>query len=139
MNILIVEDDFFSRVLLNEILIGYGSVHPAANGQEALEAFEAAMSSERYYQLVCLDIVLPDIDGHVVLKRLREIEQRHLSKLPGTCKILMTTSLNDPSNVMQSFREQADGYLVKPFDERKLVKYLKDFGLLSVPPAGAGN
>jgi two-component system chemotaxis response regulator CheY len=44
-------------------------------------------------------------------------------------KILMTTALNDVENVQAALRERCDGYLIKPVDKAKLLKYLREFGL----------
>ena len=63
MKALVVEDDFTSRLIMQEMLLGYGSVHIAVNGREALDAFMVAFEKGAPYDLICLDIMMPELDG----------------------------------------------------------------------------
>jgi two-component system chemotaxis response regulator CheY len=129
MKALIAEDDFTSRLLLQKFLSPFGEVHVAVNGAEALEAFREAKKSGAPYGLVCLDIMMPEMDGQEVLKEIRGLEEAAGISLGQGTKIIMTTALKDRVNVMTAFREQCDAYLAKPIDRQKLVGCLKDFGL----------
>jgi two-component system, chemotaxis family, chemotaxis protein CheY len=130
MRTLIAEDDFTSRLLMQKLLAPYGESHVAINGREALEAFKAARKKRRPYDLICLDIMMPEMDGQTVLREIRAIEEG-VGVRPGRgVKILMTTALKDAKNVMAAFWELCDGYLVKPMDKAKLLKYLREFGLI---------
>jgi len=129
MKILIVEDDFTSRKLLHKLLLPFGDADLAVNGREALNAFRVALEEGAPYALVCLDIMLPELDGQAVLKELRALEaQRGLTGLDG-CKVIMTTALNDGKNIMQAFKSQCEGYLIKPIDRQKLLDQLQELGL----------
>ncbi len=75
MRILIVEDDFTSRRLLQKILAPYGECDIAVDGKEALEAFTLAVREGRRYRLICLDIMMPEMDGQQVLKKIRQMEK----------------------------------------------------------------
>lgn len=130
MKALIVEDDFTSRLLLQQILNPYGECHIAVNGKEAIEAFMVAWAEGSRYDLICLDIMMPEIDGQEVLKRIRSMEETDGASAVNGVKIIMTTALRDKKNVFTAFEEQCDGYLVKPIDKAKMIDYLKDFGLL---------
>lgn len=130
MKALIVEDDFFSRTLLGEMLTNYGTVHFAADGGEALEALNAAFDNKDRYQLICLDIRLPEVNGHEILRKVRELELRHALPPDATSKVIMISALQDGENVLGAFRDQCDGYLVKPFDENKLRELLTEFHLI---------
>jgi two-component system chemotaxis response regulator CheY len=126
---LIVEDDFTSRLLLQEMLKPYGAVHIAVNGQEAVEAFGAAMAAGEGYDLICLDIMLPEMDGYEALKQIRGIEESlGIPSHRGT-KIIMTTALDHVKNVMQAFHGLCDAYLVKPIDKAKLMEQLHQYAL----------
>ncbi len=129
MKTLIVEDDFTSRLLLQRILAPYGECHIAVNGKEALAAFRAAIDARSPYQLVCLDIVLPELDGQAVLKAIRAAEA-DVGNPPGVgARIIMTTSVQDPVHVVGAFKQFCDAYLTKPIDVRKLREHLRSFGL----------
>ena len=130
MKTLIVEDDFTSRLLLQTILNPYGESHIAVNGKEAIEAFMLAWAEGRRYDLICLDIMMPEMDGQEVLKRIRTMEDSE-GVLPGNgVKVIMTTALKDKGNVFTSFNEQCDAYLVKPIDKAKILGHLNEFGLI---------
>jgi two-component system chemotaxis response regulator CheY len=134
MKTLVVEDDFVSRLLLQKILIPYGETHIAVNGKEAIEAFKLAQDEKRPYDLICLDIMMPEMDGHEVLKKIREMEQAE-SKGLRHVKVVMTTALSDSKNVISAFKSQCDGYLTKPLDKRKLLEQLHNLGLLQYSAA----
>ncbi len=130
MKTLIVEDDFTSRLLLQELLKPYSEIHIAVNGAEAVDAFRVALEDGHPYDLVCLDIMMPEMDGQEALKELRGLEEaRGIFSTDGT-KIIMTTALNDMTNIMAAFRELCDGYLVKPIDKTSLQNLLKNFGMI---------
>jgi two-component system, chemotaxis family, chemotaxis protein CheY len=129
MKVLVAEDDFTSRLLLQRFLSPFGEVHVAVNGAEALEAFRQAKKSGEPYSLVCLDIMMPEMDGQAVLKEIRGLEEADGIDFGQGIKVIMTTALKDRSNVMTAFREQCDAYLSKPIDRARLVGCLKEFGL----------
>jgi two-component system, chemotaxis family, chemotaxis protein CheY len=130
MKALVVEDDFTSRLVLQEMLAKHGIVHVAANGTEALEAFTRAAATTAPYDLICLDIMMPDMDGHEVLQNIRAFEGARGIAGPAATKIFMTSALSDGQNVFKAFREQCEAYLVKPIDRQKLNAQLKAFNLL---------
>ncbi len=126
--ILVVEDDFVSRKLIQKLMTEYGTCDMAANGQEGIDAFIAAHAEKAPYDLVCLDIMMPVMDGQEVLRRLRNHEdQLGIRGLDGA-KVLMITALDDFKNIMTAFREQCEGYLVKPVEKAKVDAQMADLG-----------
>ncbi|WP_018125851.1 response regulator [Desulfovibrio oxyclinae] len=128
MRALIVEDEFLSRKVLKSFLMSLFEVDIVVNGREAIEAVRLAMEEKRPYNLVLMDIMMPEIDGIEALAAIRDME----SKQEGPrSKVIMTSALDDPKTVLKSFHEgQASGYLVKPVDKEKLFKELERVGLL---------
>jgi two-component system, chemotaxis family, chemotaxis protein CheY len=130
MRILIAEDDFTSRKILQKLLSPYGTCDVATNGKEAVDAFHLAWEEETPYDLICLDIMMPYLDGGQVLDEIRSFEkERGIEGLKGA-KIIMTTALDDFTNIMKAFRGQCDSYLVKPIDKAKLIGAIEKLGLL---------
>lgn len=130
MRALIAEDDLTSRLLLQNLLAPHGSIHTVANGREAVEAFKRATLKRQSFDLICLDIMMPEMDGQTALREIRALEES-AGILPGKgAKILMTTALGDAKNVFTAFRELCDGYLVKPIDKGKLLGHLDAFNFI---------
>ena len=135
MRILIVEDDMTSRLLLRKMLEPFGTCDVAVNGKEAVEACRQAHASGAPYALVCMDIMMPEMDGQAALKAIRADEEA-LSLPPSkAAKVVMTTALRDLDNVTNAYRELCDGYLVKPILREKLVELLKELDLLTLSEA----
>ncbi|MFP4460249.1 MAG: response regulator [Candidatus Zixiibacteriota bacterium] len=131
MRTLIVEDDFVSRNLLNRMLEPFGECDIAVNGKEAVKAFHRALDDENPYDLVCLDIMMPEMDGKEVLETIRDYEIEKEIVGSDNTKIIMTTALDDPKTIMSSFRNQCDAYIVKPIDMKQIIKYLISLKLVT--------
>ncbi len=129
MKTLIVEDDFTSRFLLQGLLQSYGICHVCVNGREAIAAFAQAMKEKDPYNLICMDIMMPEMDGQAALREIRAIEKEAGVVPSAGAKIIMTTALDDKKNIMSAFREQCDIYLVKPIDRERLKESIKSLGL----------
>jgi len=123
---LIVEDEFTGRILLQKLLAPYGECHIAVNGKEAVSAFRMAMDIHQPYDLVCLDIMMPEVDGHAALKEIRAMEEAMGIFSTRGAKVIMTTALGDIKNVDAAYKELCDGYLVKPIDKAKLLELLEE-------------
>jgi len=128
---LIVEDDFTSRLLLQTFLARYGDCHVAVNGAEAVEAFRMAKDCGRSYNLICMDIMMPEMDGQTAVKEIRALEEAEGTLSSSGVKIVMITALDDVKNVVESFKVLCDAYLFKPIDTVKLLGQLKSLRLVS--------
>jgi len=127
---LVVEDDFTSRFLLQTILSTYGECHGAVNGREALEAYKASKEKGEPFDLICLDIMMPEMDGQEVLKEIRDIEKEEGLTSEQEVKIIMTTALSDSQNKTRAISNLCNAYLIKPINKAKLLDHLKFFGLI---------
>lgn len=130
MRTLIVEDDFTSRILLQTILSPYGECHVATNGEEAVKAVTDSLSQNEPYDLICLDIMMPGMDGQAALEKIRKIENELGIETGKGAKVIMTTALKDKKNVMTAFYEYCDAYMIKPIDKAKLLDHLRKFNLI---------
>jgi two-component system chemotaxis response regulator CheY len=131
MKTLIVEDDFVSRLLLQASLAPYGECHIAVNGKEAVAAFRAAREQGQRYDLVCMDIMMPEMDGQEALRQIRKLEEDADILSSDAVKVVMTTALDDIGSVMTAFKGLCDAYLMKPIDQAKLLAKLKSLRLIS--------
>ena len=130
MNTLIVDDDFLCRKLLQNILSPYGECDIAMDGEEAISAFEMALEEGNPYDLICLDIMMPNLDGQQALKRIRQIEDKKRIQGLDCVKIIMVSALKDGRNILTAFKEGCETYLIKPVTKDKIVSELEKLGLL---------
>jgi two-component system chemotaxis response regulator CheY len=131
MRILIVEDDFVGRKLLQRLLMEYGDCDVAVDGVEAVEAFDLAWSAGQPYDVMFLDIMMPNMSGHEALQLIREKESERGISSSREVKVVMTSALDDLKSVTQSFFQGgASAYLVKPIDRDKVVEELHKLGLV---------
>ena len=131
MRILIVEDDYTSMKLMQKLLTPYGETSTAGNGEEALEAFRMALETEQPFHLICLDIMMPGIDGQQVLKSIRAMEKVRGTGPKEEVKIIMTTALDSPKDVIEAYYQGGcSSYLVKPIDKQQLIDKLIELDLI---------
>lgn len=131
MKTLIVEDDFTSRILLQELLKDYGPCHVAVNGREAVEVTLQAMEDNLPYDLICLDIMMPEMDGQEALRQIRLQEEARGILSSDGAKIVMITALGDLKNVMNAYSKLCDAYLTKPIHKEKLLEVLLNLELIA--------
>lgn len=131
LKILIVEDDFISRTILQEYLNQYGITHIAVNGKEALLAVENAMTTGAAYDLICLDVLMPEMTGQEALLQIRHLEKTHAIHSANAVKIMMVSALNDVKTVSAAFQGFCDAYLIKPIRQEKLKETLRNLNLLA--------
>ncbi len=130
MRILIAEDDLASRKFLSRFLSAYGECDITINGMEALEAFMMAWDEDSPYDLICLDIMMPELDGLKALRTIRDIENQKGVVEEKRVKIIMTTALHDTESVFGAFETGCEAYAAKPIDTKKLVEVMKKLGLI---------
>ena len=106
--ILIAEDDRELRRLFERVLTKDGySVTGVSNGKEALRAFGA-----EGFDVIISDIMMPEMDGHELVKRLRE--------MGCTSPIMMITAKDAFDDMERGFRSGSDDYMVKPINIKEL-------------------
>lgn len=132
MRILIVEDDYTSMKLMQKLLSAYGEAITAGNGEEALEVFRLALDESKPFDLICLDIMMPGIDGQQVLKSIRAMEKVRGITPKNEAKIIMTTALDSPKDVIEAYYQGGcSSYLVKPIEKRQVIDKLRELGLIN--------
>lgn len=130
MKSLVVEDDYITAMVLQEIMLAYGSCDLAQNGEEAIRSFRNALEMGQPYDIILLDIMMPEMDGQEALESIRNIESKFNIEGKDRCKIIMCTALDDYDTVMKSFRNQCDAYLVKPIAKDKVTEVLYNLELI---------
>ena len=130
MRILLAEDDFVTRKFMTSFLSKYGECDVTVDGMEAVDAFMMALEDGEPYDLVCLDIMMPVMDGYQALMGIRNLEKERNIPKEKEAKVIMTTALNDEGNVKMAFELGCTVYSGKPIDQDKFELVLKKFGLV---------
>jgi two-component system chemotaxis response regulator CheY len=136
MKALVVEDDEVVRRLLKVFLDDHFDLTITKNGPEALQVFEGALQAGKPFGLVCVDVMMPEMNGVEVLKRLRTIETDFEIYGESCSRVLMVTAVMEKETVAQAFREGCDGYVIKPLERKELLRQLQ---ALKILPAGTGE
>lgn len=132
LRILIVEDDFMVRQVIRDILEEYGILDIAVNGEEAVQAFRVAWRKESPYDLICMDIMMPTMDGNEALIKIREIEKSLGIIGVEEVKVIMISALDDPKTVVKAYSKGgATSYVVKPIEKERLINAIRDIGLIA--------
>ena len=130
MKILIAEDDFASRKFMLRFLQKFGECDITVDGLEAVDAFLIALEAGEGYDLVCLDIMMPALDGYQALKAIRDIEKEKQIPEEKRTKIIMTTALTEGRNVSKAFELGCVAYAGKPIDQEKFENVLRKINLI---------
>jgi len=124
--ILIVDDNFENRQLLAEILREVAACDFAASGKEAIDAYNLSLEKGEPYNLILLDIELPEVNGLEILQKIRESEQTVGIPLGEGIPIIIVTAYE--KRFLEAYNKGCDDYILKPIDSDELLK--KIAGLL---------
>ena len=113
LRVLLVEDDFACRLLLQTFLTRYSECHVAVNGREAIEAFRSAL------------------DRGEAVRQIRALEESRGIRSTFGAKIFMTTTVQEAKEVVLCFKELCDTYLMKPIDLGEMLSRMEAFHLIS--------
>jgi len=109
--IMMIEDDAFSRRLVENVLQKQYSLTALANADNALSTY-ARIAPD----ILFLDINLPDVSGHELLEKIMEID--------SSAYVVMLSGNADQENILQATRRGAKGFIAKPFTREKLLQYI---------------
>ena len=130
MRCLIVDDEGFSREFVATLLKDIAECEEAATGNEAVAKFTAAQEGGAPFDLILLDIMMPEMNGHDTAKAIRSIEKERGLDLNNRVKIVMLTALNSTQDAMESFcSAQSAAYIVKPVSRENLLGVISKLGL----------
>jgi two-component system, chemotaxis family, chemotaxis protein CheY len=131
MNILIADDEFSSRLLLEEMLSPLGSCQIVENGRQVVDTVAAFFEQNKKFDLVCLDIMMPEMTGQEALNEIRRLEKENGVSSQDEAVVIMITALNSLQTVVDSFEGGGcSAYLTKPVTKKALLDKLKNYGLV---------
>jgi two-component system chemotaxis response regulator CheY len=128
MRSLVAEDDATNRKLLQAVLSRYGQCDIAVDGKEAVSLARCARENHQSYDLVCMDLRMPQMDGQEAIREIRK--QEAIAGVTKAVKIIVTTVHTDMEDIAGALLGRCNAYLVKPIDVAKLRKELKKLDLI---------
>ncbi len=124
MKILVVDDDLINRKFLSAMLLGFGEIDSVCSGFEAIEFVKKALEASEPYEVIFLDIMMPDMNGIETLQEIRKIEENNGIQFGDGSKIIMATALADKQDVLSAFSKGCEYYLIKPIQQEKVFELL---------------
>lgn len=129
MKILIVEDESTSLAVIHSILSRFSHhIDSVSNGIDALSKVKEALVLGESYDMICLDLILPTIDGFAVLKGIRKYESEILKDDMVKSRIVIISAISKSEFVNKGLALGADAYLVKPLKRERLEAVVAGIG-----------
>lgn len=129
MKILIAEDEAITLKTLENMLSSFGDVELATNGEEAYMMFVSALDKNQPFDLIFLDINMPEFDGHEALKAMRDYEDERCIEKDESVPIIIISSHSDGENIYNAHLEGCNNYILKPVSRDKIKKVLGQMNL----------
>ena len=142
MKTLVIDAEEAIREGLAGIFGNNGVCDTAENGQIGLDLVQKSFELNMPYALVMLDIVLPEIDGGTIIKRIRANELKYGVDTLNEARILVVSHRKDEPTILNAFRNGASGWISKPVDMEHILNKIKnltsghlaDLGSIHHPP-----
>ena len=133
--VLIADDDFANRQFLEKLFSFYGTVVTVDNGMAAVDAFAKSVSEDKAFDLICLDIMMPKLDGYQTLETIRTVESKFSPK-NKKAKVVMLSALDE--DVQDSIRicDDYDAYLCKPIIVEEFEVKMEKLGFTRIHNEG---
>lgn len=129
MKVLVAEDDVASGKFMQKLLTKYGEVVLAHDGIAAVDEFVNAINSGEKFDLVCMDIMMPKIDGYKALASIRDAERKLGLARDSRCKVIMISALDEGFDSKYA-SDDYEEYICKPIDIIKFDNMIKKLGLI---------
>ena len=131
MRILVVDDDLVTRTKIETLLSVHGQCDTAEDGDQGWEKFQKAHKVYKPYDLITMDVDMPGMNGHEVVKKIRQFEKENFgTDKDPEAKILMVTSMQSRSDIIASFREGCECFIKKPIKKENLDEALVKLEIL---------
>ncbi|MBR1567682.1 MAG: response regulator [Lachnospiraceae bacterium] len=130
MNILVVEDDAVSRKVMTYFVNKYGDCQTAEDGEKAVELYKHAWEQGQPYNLICMDIKLPGMDGYDTIEKIREYETKQNIPEFKKAKVIITSGMDAGENIPKSFELGCVAFASKPIEFAQFDSLLRELQLI---------
>ncbi|MDX2471494.1 MAG: response regulator [SAR324 cluster bacterium] len=130
--ILVIEDDKASSFYLKTILSSFGEVSVCEKGNEAISLFQEAVAQGEHFDVLFIDILLPELDGYHIAQFIRkwEVESNNDSYKPV---LIMESSCAYTDDILKAFASGVNLYLTKPFSKSQIEGFMAECGFQKLP------
>jgi len=122
--ILAADDEGTSRKVVEDALRGRAECKIFNNGRELLNTFEASLTNGEKYDVILLDVAMPDLDGLTLLRKIRKMEEKIGIQIGDGIPVIMVTAYKE--NFLDAFNRGCDDYLVKPVNPQTLIEKIEE-------------
>ena len=126
MDVLVVDDSPIIRRVLQLVVQSFGNCEVVQNGQQALDSVGLRLAEAKPYDIICLDLCLPDLGGLDVLREIRNLEAKCGEQVRA--RIIIISASDELETIRATRQNGADAYLMKPIDKQQLVNAFTALG-----------
>lgn len=101
----------------------------AVDGVEGLEAFIQAYMSGSPYDLICLDLLMPRMNGYNTLREIREFEKKEMVSDEKRVRVIVITCVDDGQSKKTVKETGCEAYMIQPVLKSQLYETIEDIGL----------
>ncbi|OGH96867.1 MAG: hypothetical protein A2039_06845 [Candidatus Melainabacteria bacterium GWA2_34_9] len=133
MKSLVVDDEIICRKIFEKVLLKYGPCDSVKNGTEAIEAYKASLDNGCPYQLMILDVVMPDLHGGQVLQLIRDLEKEKGIPEIDKLRIIVTSAADTWFNrefVTKKLNFLYETYFIKSPDMNEFIEKIHELGFI---------
>ena len=117
MRALVIEDDYVSGKVIKKMLSVYGECDVASSGEKGLAMFFEAVESGKKYDVICLDIMMPEMDGYEATREIRKFNER--------VAIIAQTAYGLSGDREKAMEAGCNDYIAKPLKKEYLVELMR--------------
>ncbi len=128
MKVLVADDDFANRQFLEKFFSSYAKVVAVDNGMSAVDEVAKALNEQESFDLICLDIMMPKLDGYKTLAAIRWAEDKYKVLEKNKVKVLMLSALDEDVHDQICICDDYDAYICKPILVDVLEEQLTQLG-----------
>lgn len=129
MRFLIIDDETISRLTLERMLGNYGTCQSAGTGKAALTAFADALRKNEPFDVITIDLQLPDINGLQLMLKMQELERRIEDESFKPAIKLIISAHSKKELIISCVQRGCDGYIIKPFNRDTILGKIRKCGL----------
>ena len=132
---LVIDDEDVSRLMLSSFLSDFAPCDNAVNGKEGLQLFEKALEEGNPYTLLCIDLMMPELNGLALIRMIRDLEKKVAVFSDFRTKIFVITASDSAWDKADLLLDNlCDDYIVKPFERTTLLALLEKNKLYNQSP-----